>query len=476
MMKINRFLFYIPILVFALVLIITLIKLSKIVYFFPSADYSGHLTNLYFLKEYGFHNLAPNWYNVYGGEYVLRFYPPLLSFYSLIFYSIIDNIQLAFYISIILIFVIGLIGIFILGKILNFSIKKRLFFFFFFYSNPVILPWFYIIGRIPEMLAWTFSFYLLALIFFYKDKQLDKKFYLFAILIFLLAFIFFIGFFIVRNLKDKLKIALSLIFVPLLSSFWLIDFLKYSGTLQNYMPGYRIYLHPTELIYSIFMPLAFFVIFFLCIKTRKLERKDKILFMPAVLIAIMYITHLFNFLPVFKSIEPRTYTIFLIILSLLLVLNLKINKKIEAKIAYFAAILSIIIVIATLIRYDTITNLSLYNEKNKDILSILPNVKQDFIAIGETSYDMNHVYSIAAVKYNLKTPFGWGIQGVRSDIVADKDKIKKSIEGKNCNDFNGIMQRLNVREFIIYKDKCNFLKSCNIKEIQKTGNYCHLSY
>ena len=176
-MELKKYLFLIPAILFFIILFVKLIQLSKMIYLFPSYDFSSHLTNLYFLKQYGFHNLALNWYHVYGGDFVLRFYPPGIFFFSLIFYSFISNIQLSFYLAFIFLHLIGFFGILLLGKVLKFSYTKIFFLFSIFYANPLTIPWFYFNGRLPEMFAWTISFYFLNLIFYYKDKILDYKFY-----------------------------------------------------------------------------------------------------------------------------------------------------------------------------------------------------------------------------------------------------------------------------------------------------------
>ena len=484
-MRINK-LFYIPLILFAIAMILRLVDLSKIVYLFPSYDFSAHISHLYFLKEYGFHNVANNWYNVYGGEIVLKLYPPLFFFYSLIFYSIINNIQLAFYISLISVHVIGLIGVFILGKVLNLSIWKKLFLFFFFYANPITLPWFYINGRIPEMLAWTISFYLLALIFYYKDKKLDKKFYLLLILLLssmllahpliVLLFLFVIlGFFLIRNNKDKLKIILASIFVPIITSFWLVGFIQGYSILQSYQPSYRFYEHTTEVIYSILLGLASLFVLYLNLRFKKFQKKEIMFFSPVILISFIYITGLFLLVPLLRSIEPRSYGIFLLLITSLLAFNLKLktNKKRSNAFKISIALLLCVLALISIFRYDNLS-FTLYTEKNKEILDILPKINGSFIVIGENNYDMHHVASIAAVKYNLTTPFGWGMREVQKEVKEDKINLKNSIENKECKLLNETLNKIKVKEIIAYNNKCDFLKSCNLTEKNKTENYCYL--
>src|SRR3989344_6751994 len=107
----TRYFWYVSIFVLLLVLVIKLVQLSKMIYFYPSYDFSSHIANLFFLKEYGFHNIAPNWYD---GLVVLRYYPPLFFFFAYLFYNLITDVQLPFYISFVGIIILGFFGVYLL--------------------------------------------------------------------------------------------------------------------------------------------------------------------------------------------------------------------------------------------------------------------------------------------------------------------------------------------------------------------------
>lgn len=478
----SKHFWYIAIATLALILIVKLIQLSKMIYLFPSDDFSSHITNLFFLKEYGFHNIAPNWYN---GMVILRYYPPLLSFFGYLIYSVINNVQLAFYLSILGIIVIGFFGIYLLGNILNLSKIKRLFLFLFFYSNPLTIPWFYIIGRVPEMLAWTLVFYLLALLFYYKDKNLDKKFFIFLTviltlillahpLILTLSLFLVFGLFLIKNNKEKLKIIISLIIVPILSAFWLIDFIKHMNILQ-YAPSNRLYIHPTEVIYSILIPLIFLGIFYLYLKIKRIKKKELLFYLPIVFISILYITHLFLYIPFIKSIEPRTYGILLITISMILILHLRPNKKALKLISIGILILSLIITLIYFTKYNSM-EYSLYNEKNIEILNLLPLVKEKFIVI-EQYGDINkgRIYAFSAVNYNLTTPLGWEIQETSKEIMEVESNTKEFINNEDCESLMNILENLGVKEVIAHQDKCSFLQTCGLNEKERSKLYCLLS-
>jgi len=477
----SKYLWLLAVIILALILIIKLIQLSKMIYFYPSYDFSSHIANLFFLKEYGFHGIAPNWYH---GLVVLRYYPPLFFFFAYLFYSIISNLQLAFYISFIGVILIGFFGIHLLGNVLKFSIIKRLFLFLFFYANPITIPWFYNIGRVPEMLGWTLLFYLLSLLFAYKNKKLDKKFFIFLIiiltlillahiLILVLALFLVFGLFLIKDNKEKIKIIISLISVPLLSSFWLFDFIKNVNTL-NYAPSYRLYSHPTEVIYSMLIPLVFLGIIYLYKKVKKINKKEFLFYIPLLLISFLYLSNLFLYIPILKSIEPRTYGILLMLISTILILDLKPNKRALNLISIGVLILSLTIATVVLVRYNQI-DFPLYSEQEIGTLNLIPLVKEKFIAVGKNG-DVNkrHIYAYGAVKYNTTTPLGWGIQQVSKRIEGIQEEIKISLNTKNCERFTNIIKKLEVKEIISHKNKCDFLKSCNLYEKKESGQYCLL--
>jgi len=483
MTKYNKYLFYIASLILASFLIFKLFQLSKVIVLFPSYDFSSHISNLFFLKEYGFHSIAPNWYN---GMVILRLYPPGFFIYSLIFYSIIDNVQLAFYISLLSIFIVGFFGIYLLGRCLNFSFDKILFLFFFFYSNPLTTPWFYSIGRIPEMFAWSLIFYLIAIVFYYKDKVFDKRFFIYSAIIlsaillahpfvFILASSLLIGLFLIKNNKEKLIIISLLPTIIILCAFWLIDFIKHINEIAYYTPNIRFLYQGQEVIYSILIPFILITTFYLYVKVKKLSRKEVIFYIPIIFIAFIYLTHIFYYIPFIRSIEPRSYSIFLFIISTILILDFKPNKKASKLLYTSILIFSLIITTASFIRYNEI-DFPIYNQDKKEILDLFPLVEKKFIIIDKDG-DINkkNLYAFGAVKYNLSTPLGWSMEQSTKETKDIIKKLKDSIDNKDCELLNSAMDNYQVEEIISHKDNCDFLKTCSLNVKKELNEYCLLS-
>jgi hypothetical protein len=291
---------------------------------------------------------------------------------------------------------------------------------------------------------------------------------------FVLALFLVFGLFLIKSNKEKTKIAISLIFVPLLSSFWLFDFIKNVGIL-NYAPSYRLYSHPTEVIYSILIPLVFLGIIYFYKKIKKTDKKEFLFYVPLIFISFLYISNLFLYIPILKSIEPRTYGILLTLISIILILDLKPNKKALRIMSIGILILSLIIAVIVLVKYNKI-DFPIYSEQEIGALNLIPLVKEEFIAIGKNG-DINkrHIYAYGAVKYNTTTPLGWGIQQASEKIKNIEKDTKESINNKDCESFIKILEELKVKEVIAHEDKCNFLESCNLNKKEESGQYCLLS-
>ncbi len=181
--ELNGKVFYLIIILLSIYLLIRLIDQSKIITDFPfdfANDISSHMAKVYFLDNFGFRGIIPYWYNGYD---LFKFYPPLWFFFTWLIYKIINNIQLAAYISIILIYIFAIIFFLMLGKKLNISRKKTIVFFLFFLANPIAIGNFLRVGRVSEFLAWTIFIFFFTIIYIYKDKnkKIDKKFLLLSI-------------------------------------------------------------------------------------------------------------------------------------------------------------------------------------------------------------------------------------------------------------------------------------------------------
>ena len=142
-------------------------------FFFDGTDWATHIFELWALDKYGFHNLVPEWYNGYK---LFEFYYPGWNLFSLPLLKLSNDILVASFVSLLLLIGLIFIGIFLIGKTQKFSNLQVLAFFSFFAANALAISNFIRNGRTPELTAWAVFILLAAIIFYYKDKNLDYKF------------------------------------------------------------------------------------------------------------------------------------------------------------------------------------------------------------------------------------------------------------------------------------------------------------
>ena len=457
-----------------IIAVLELLQLSKITYYFPSTDLSSHIANIYFINNYGFHKIIPNWYNGYISFLV---YPPGLFFLSIPFYKIINNPQIVLYVLLMLNLLIGFAGVYFLGKILKLNFIHKLFLFLSFYFNPVSITLFYIIGRLPEMLGWSFSFFYIYLIYKYKNKYLDKKFFaiipVMAIIIlthpsiFILSSLFLLGLFLIKSNKERTFIIICLLISLLLTSFWLVPAFDEKTTYEIYKPFLNINLL-TERILSFLTTIILAGLIFYNLRKNK---KEILFYSPIILMSFLYVTKLAGYLPVLINMHPRSIALLLILTSLIIFLtsNYK-NKFVRRSLIIILQVIPIIFLI--IFFYKNVDDYPLYNNSHQEAISLLEDVEDKFIITGKSNVDIRtkDTYSYAAVKYNLSTPFGWDlIEGSYRDY---KKNLTEAFNNEDCNRINRIINEIGGKEIISGYESCGILKECGFKEEKTTDNFC----
>src|SRR3989338_8068602 len=412
----KRYLYFF-IFILMIIAVLELLQLSKITYYFPSTDLSSHIANIYFINNYGFHKIIPNWYNGYISFLV---YPPGLLFLS-------------------------------------------------FYFNPVSITLFYIIGRLPEMLGWSFSFFYIYLIYKYKNKYLDKKFFaiipVMAIIIlthpsiFILSSLFLLGLFLIKSNKERTFIIICLLISLLLTSFWLVPAFDEKTTYEIYKPFLNINLL-TERILSFLTTIILAGLIFYNLRKNK---KEILFYSPIILMSFLYVTKLAGYLPVLINMHPRSIALLLILTSLIIFLTSPYkNKFVRRSLIIILQVIPIIFLI--IFFYKNVDDYPLYNNSHQEAISLLEDVEDKFIITGKSNVDIRtkDTYSYAAVKYNLSTPFGWDlIEGSYRDY---KKNLTEAFNNEDCNRINRIINEIGGKEIISGYESCGILKECGFKE------------
>ena len=481
--------FYLIIALLSAYLIIRLIDESNIITNFPfdfTNDISSHMAKLYFLAEFGFRSVVHYWYNGYD---LFRFYPPGWFFFTLPIYLILKNVQLSTYISMISIYVLSLTFFLILGKKLDITWKKSILFFLFFLANPIAIGNFLRVGRLPELLSWAFFIPFFTIILLYKDKPIDKKFFLISIIgsllllshqtVFILASSMFISLIIIRIIARKntgniYKILLSMLLIVVLTSFWTIPFvLGYEQTSianYNFSERYFNFSGPLllESLTSIFVTLSFIIILYMNRKNEK-NKRNFYFFLPQLALAIIILTNVIVFIPILNKIHPDAYNTLFIFLSSFLLLKTKFSIK-QRKALIISLNLLVVISIIMSITYTPwfIKN----NDTDKSTIKLFKSVDGKFVILKSESSYAKAYYSYAPIFYQISTPSGWSHQEISQDYINDIKAINENFEKNDCDAFRKSLKKVNTTEVISYKDNCKKLETCNLKEKASDKDAC----
>lgn len=471
--EINDKILKIPVFLLLIYFLYRLINQSKMIFTFPidnvANDHSFHMLNLHLLQNYGFHNLIPNFLPCQ--MFLFKAYTPGWSFFALPIQLIFNNPQLVAYTLLILVYTLGLIFINHLGNLLNLSKIKKMAFFLFFYANPLAIGYFLRLGKYSEMLAWTFFILFFALILKYKEKELDKKFFLILIPytlilitnvpVFIFSSLILLSLFIIKPIKEKLKITLIPLISILISSFWLFPYVK-NLPLSKIIIAFS----QSDKILLVLTPIVFIILYLFFIKDNK---KDKNFYLPSLILAIFLLTKIVNLIPILKNILPDSYNIYFIFLSITFLLKIKFNDK-TRKIISFSLIITILIsIIASII----ITPFFIpHTQEITESLELLKNVNEKLLIINSNmpNSEIASIYNYGIINYNIQS--SWyspdEICSQPQEILKSKNYLKEG----NCKLLLELFNEHQIKEIITFNQFCTTLNSCEdltlLKEKQKT--------
>ncbi|MFH0805946.1 MAG: hypothetical protein V1901_03675 [Patescibacteria group bacterium] len=476
---------YIPVIILMIYFIIRLVNESVLVTNFPldfSNDISSHIAKLYFLAKYGFHHVVPNWYN--GFNYVLfESYPPGWYFSALPLYLLIGNVQLAAYISLILIYLGLFLTIFYLGKTQDISVINRVAFFLFLFANPITLGYLLRLGKLPELLGWLWVIILFIIIINYKDKNLNIKFlYAIPFLSFLLitnttSFVVFspiiISLLLIKNNKERLIILGVVVVSLILTAFWWIPFVN--SYFNSNLGGLRLitwvlYFSKTHIVdnlSTIFTTGLFLGLYYLYWIDKR-SKKDLLFFSPFVIMALLLLSRLIIFIPIFSSAHPDNYNIMFMFLSLYLLFKTQYSKNL-VKIIIISIYVFVIVGVIISILYTPFYQKHTIIEN--DTIGLLPFVDGNFILISNNTYT-RALYSYGAIYYNTSTLLGWDDVGMKPEVIKE---IYQMHLGINCTNLRMGHLKYKLNYVIADYENCKKLKACDFAEIKVIGSACLFS-
>ena len=483
----DKKIFLFSIIILAGIFLFKTFQLSQIIWHFPSSDYPVYLVRLFFLETQGYNIPIANWYD---GWLPFLHYGPAFFFFAQIPYKLFGQLNLAYYLAFLGNYILGFIGFYFIGKAEKWTIIKRIYLFLLFYVCPITIVWFNEMGRTPEMFAWSILILTIALIFTYRKKQIDTKFIiLFALLTgilllshpseYILAGIVTLGLFLTKTFREKIKIVIAGLIGIIISSFWLIPFLKTSGevSFDAYSPLALMLQFPTERIISIIFPLFFMAMLIWYLKDKKWNKKELLFFSPILITLILYMTTIGIHIPIFNKVNTRVYGILAFLFGTILFLKLRyINYKKLIRIGI--SLLAIAILAIIIIRYPSMPFPFDTNETYQDVVEIFPKVNEKiFLICPEIERQgVADLYSYGAIYHNISTPIGFFGSEETPELRQARLGLYEGIEQQDCSKIIENTKKTTAKELLgCTPANCELLESCGLTLKAETENACVFS-
>ncbi len=472
-----------------------LINQSQIIKQFPFDfvnDVSSYMAQLHFLKACGFLKFCPYWYN---GFIAFKFTPPAWYFFTYPLYVLFGDVKVATYVSMVLIFILAFAVVWHFGRLFNLSRIKRIAFFFFLFGNAIAVGNFIRSGRIPELFAWLNFVIFAFILLWYKDRPLDKKYFLavplLAIILLshqvvaVLSLVALSGLFLAKSTKEKLTIIASAAFALAIAAFWLVPYVTGFGktAVVNHIMSKTLFLFDRhnlpQNIATFVVPAAFFVVFYFYWQANKKEKKEFLFFLPALLMAVLLSSRLIYFVPALKFVYPDAYLTFILFFSAFIFFKTDFSRpgllwhtKVQKLLPAMLLLFSIVSVSISLFYTPAFVRNS---DFDNEVLSLLSRIEktEKFLVLGQNlpSYPRAY-YSYAPVYFNLTTASGWYPEVKENNYLDVLRKVGGLFEEGQQSEFSGAITYLNVTDIISYQNGCRTLENFGWQEVAKTKNAC----
>ena len=493
-----NWIFYCGIIILGIYLLVRLIDSAQMIFWFPLAkpvDIPTYMGYLYLLKDVGFHNLIPYWFN--GSMVLFLQYPPGFFYAALPIYLLTNSVEFSTYIMIPILYSIIFITFMLFAVKEKVSKLKMAFFYLILMANPIAIGNFIRLGRVVELFGWTFMIILFFLFFYYFNKPLTKYFYLifipsYTILLISHPAIFTLfhlcmlpmSFFFLINKKDKIFFAISMFMGLLLTSFWWVPFifavisegsiLEYPFTLE--LLRFDQFSYILTNIASILISLTMFVIFYFYWNYNNKDCKTLYLFFPILVLNLLVLTRLIVFIPFLNNIFPDIYNILFIYFSMFFFVKIPFIKLRYYLIQFVKFSLFIIPILFVIFSIFYTPFFIKYTPLEHEIISLLPDIEGKYLILRSSS-DTSHTslyYIYGMIYYNLFTPYGSFTYGaITNEYRHSFNELENNIVEKDCVAVISRLEYLNVTSLIVFYDEdCEFLESCGMKLKVKKDNSC----
>ncbi|MAG52812.1 MAG: hypothetical protein CMH62_02520 [Nanoarchaeota archaeon] len=496
--KLDNKWFYFPVVLFFIYFIYRLLDFSKIVSRFPldkTNDIASYIAQLYFLSNYGFHQLVPHW----GGGFTLfQTYPPGWFYFTLPLYNLFNDYLVATFISTVLIMGIIFFAIVYFGKLNNLSFTRRLAFFIFLFANPISIGNFTRLGRVTELFGWM-NFIILALIFlYYLEKELNIKFYILFIAFYSVLMLshpaiivvfplLLIGFFFSRKLwKERIIFVVSSLLVYFITSFWWIGFVsnleKGGSVITKGLLSFSNAWFWTNVAGFVIIP-ALWISFYFHWKNFK-NKKHLIFIMPVLIVSVLFISRLIVFTPFLNKVFPDIYLMLFLFFALYYFLKVRNFYSLNSLIKVGLIVLA---VVSVFVSFTSTPLMKEYSDVGNEAVDLIDKVEGKFFVFGfpgsgfddiggwypGNDIDVYAVYSYATVCCDLISATHVMFSG--GSTVAERrfffDTMRKGNNGE-CKEFKENLDVLEVDEFLTFQDHCEVMLSCGFELKEQNGDSC----
>lgn len=466
-----------------------LIDQSQMLQHFPldfANDVSSYLAQLHFLKECGFHQPCPYWYNSFT---TFQFSPPGWYFLVYPFYLLLNNVQLVAYLSIIVSLIAAFFLLWYCSKSAGFSKIKRIAFFALFFANASAIGNFIRLGRVHELLSWVIFIPLFFLLYQCRDKKLDKKFLLtiplYAALILIyhstavLAGFLWLGFFLTRtSWKEAGKAIAALLVAVILTSFWLFPFANsifQESAIPHLKQGTWILDFSSNQLFTniavAITPLACLLAFYLWRKTQKLTRKEFLLFIPTLLLAVAFFLRITAFIPVINQIFPDPVIHYLLLFAIFFLLKIEFSTIPIEK--FFSAAILLIVVASIMVNFlHTPQFIIPDSPREQEFISYIPELQERFVLLNYNQLPYNEAfYSFAAVQ-NKQSLSGWYPEEKPYPYIKRIAQIEAAARKQDCQALQEELRYFNTTEILAARAFCPFLQECGFAAVARGNHTC----
>lgn len=472
---------------------IRIIDLATIIRYFPldyTNDITSYLGQLHFLRVCGFHAPCPYWYN---GFITFLVTPPGWYFFAFPLYMMMGSVTLAFYVSVLLLIAIAAGTVITFCRKINLTKIESVAIFFFLFGNAIAVGNFLRLGRVHAFLNTILMVALFFWLWRYEEKKIDKVFFVASIVYGImlithyqetvLVVAFFAGLWLAKtSKKERLAVALSFVLAFAIASWWLMGFAAslQESSLTTYQEGKRAldfqedrWLTNTM---TYLAPISFLFALWWYKKSKKKGVKELKIFLPSAILAVVYATRLYIFVPVLRNISQDPYILFFMTQAIILLFTT--GRYLKPSVTKFvAAGIVILAIISVAINMAITPSFEKHTAIDREMLEYFPAIEGRYLITAPVDTLIKAPYSKAyytygAIYHSKSTADGWSPPIASAQYLKELDAFQKKITSLSCGEIAKNLMYYNTTEVLSYRSICNKLKNCGWSTKKESQHFC----